>query len=97
VLCALWHATHKTARVFVFDKGQAHAGMAAAGGRAGKVLRDLVETHIAMIDLEKQLHRALQPYVDSPYRSGPSHTWIKIKTSEWREANRERWKLFETA
>jgi bifunctional non-homologous end joining protein LigD len=32
---------------------------------------------------------------DTSYRSGPSKTWLKIKTSAWREANRERWKLFE--
>jgi bifunctional non-homologous end joining protein LigD len=32
---------------------------------------------------------------DSSYRSGPSQSWLKIKTSAWREANRERWKLFE--
>ena len=32
---------------------------------------------------------------DSPYRSGPSHAWIKIKTSAWRDAKQERWKSFE--
>ena len=32
---------------------------------------------------------------DASYRSGPCHNWIKIKTRVWREANRERWKLFE--
>jgi hypothetical protein len=32
---------------------------------------------------------------NSPYRSGPSQRWIKVKTSLWREANRECWKLFE--
>jgi len=31
---------------------------------------------------------------DSPYRSGPIRDWRKIKTAAWREANRERWKLF---
>jgi bifunctional non-homologous end joining protein LigD len=31
----------------------------------------------------------------SPYRSGPSRNWLKIKTQGWREANRERWRLFE--
>ena len=29
------------------------------------------------------------------YRSGPCQSWVKIKTALWREANRERWKLFE--
>lgn len=30
----------------------------------------------------------------SPYRSGPARTWLKTKTSTWRAANRERFKLF---
>lgn len=32
---------------------------------------------------------------DSPYRSGPSHGWLTIKTSAWRDAMRERGKTFE--
>jgi len=31
----------------------------------------------------------------SAYRSGLSHDWVKIKTAGWRDANRERWRLFE--
>ena len=31
------------------------------------------------------------------YRSGTSSHWIKVKTSAWRKANEERWKLFEPA
>lgn len=31
----------------------------------------------------------------STYRSGPCHQWVKIKSSVWRDANQERWKLFE--
>jgi bifunctional non-homologous end joining protein LigD len=31
----------------------------------------------------------------SPYRSGPSRDWLKVKTAGWRAANRERWRLFE--
>ena len=31
------------------------------------------------------------------YRSGTSSHWIKVKTSVWRKANQERWKLFEPA
>jgi ATP-dependent DNA ligase len=30
---------------------------------------------------------------DSAYRSGPSCDWVKTKTTAWREANRERWRL----
>jgi bifunctional non-homologous end joining protein LigD len=32
-----------------------------------------------------------------PYRSGPRCDWIKVKCSSWREANRERWRMFERA
>ena len=31
----------------------------------------------------------------SPYRAGPSRLWIKTKTRAWRQANLDRWKLFE--
>ena len=34
---------------------------------------------------------------DMGYRSGTSSHWIKVKTSAWRKANQERWKLFEPA
>jgi ATP-dependent DNA ligase len=30
----------------------------------------------------------------APYRSGLCHRWWKVKTDSWREANRERWRLF---
>jgi len=30
-----------------------------------------------------------------PYRSGSKCDWIKVKFPNWREANRERWRLFE--
>ena len=29
---------------------------------------------------------------DAPYRAGRRSGWIKIKTSVWREVNRERWR-----
>jgi len=32
---------------------------------------------------------------DAPYLSGPSKAWVKVKTAAWREANRERWRMFE--
>ena len=31
----------------------------------------------------------------SPYRSGECRDWCKVKTAAWREANRERWRMFE--
>jgi len=33
----------------------------------------------------------------SPYQSGPCTRWVKVKCASWREANRERHKLFERA
>jgi ATP-dependent DNA ligase len=33
----------------------------------------------------------------APYVAGGNSGWIKVKTREWREANRERYKLFEKA
>ena len=32
---------------------------------------------------------------DAPYRSRKQSDWIKIKCATWREANKERWRLFE--
>jgi len=32
---------------------------------------------------------------DAPYRSGECRDWRKIKTVAWREANKERWRLFQ--
>ena len=34
---------------------------------------------------------------DAPYRSGKQSEWIKVKCQTWREANKERWRLFERA
>lgn len=33
---------------------------------------------------------------DRPYRSGASGDWLKVKTDKWKEANRERWRMFRT-
>ena len=32
---------------------------------------------------------------NAPYRSGECPDWRKVKTLAWREANQERWRLFE--
>jgi bifunctional non-homologous end joining protein LigD len=32
---------------------------------------------------------------DAPYRSGKQCSWVKVKCATWREANKERWRLFE--
>ncbi len=34
---------------------------------------------------------------DQPYRSGPNSGWIKVKKATWREANKDRWEMFEKA
>jgi len=34
---------------------------------------------------------------DAPYHSGECRDWVKVKTMAWREANRERWRLFDKA
>jgi bifunctional non-homologous end joining protein LigD len=31
---------------------------------------------------------------DASYRSGPCRDWVKVKTAEWKVANRDRGKLF---
>ena len=31
------------------------------------------------------------------YSSGDCRDWRKVKTTAWREANRERWRMFERA
>ena len=33
----------------------------------------------------------------SAYRSGPSRDWVKVKSAAWKEANRERWRMFQKA
>jgi hypothetical protein len=37
--------------------------MAAARPRASQVLGNFIESHVAVIDFDKKLHGALQPYV----------------------------------
>jgi bifunctional non-homologous end joining protein LigD len=32
---------------------------------------------------------------DLPYRSGPCAHWVKVKAAGWRQANKQRYKLFE--
>jgi bifunctional non-homologous end joining protein LigD len=51
--------------------------------------------------LEAAEHHRLEGVVSkrkmAPYRSGECHDWVKVKTTGWREANRNRWRLFERA
>jgi bifunctional non-homologous end joining protein LigD len=32
---------------------------------------------------------------DAPYRSGTQKDWVKVKSKAWREANQDRWELFQ--
>jgi bifunctional non-homologous end joining protein LigD len=43
---------------------------------------------------EMHLEGVVSKRTDAPYRSGTRSGWAKIKTRAWREANRERWRLF---
>ena len=44
---------------------------------------------------KRRLEGVVSKRQDAPYRSGDCRDWRKVKTSAWREANRERWRLFE--
>jgi bifunctional non-homologous end joining protein LigD len=44
---------------------------------------------------ERGLEGVVSKRRDAPYRCGECHDWRKVKTAAWREANRERWRLFE--
>jgi len=46
---------------------------------------------------ERALEGVLSKRRDAPYRSGECRDWRKVKMQVWREANRERWRLFEKA
>jgi bifunctional non-homologous end joining protein LigD len=53
----------------------------------GQALLQVAEKH--------GLEGVVSKHRDGPYRSGACRGWRKIKTMAWREANRERWRLFE--
>ena len=64
---------------------------------------DLLRFSEAFDDAEKLLAAALELGLegivskkrDQPYRSGKNVGWVKVKTAAWREANRDRWEMFE--
>lgn len=43
---------------------------------------------------EFQLEGIVSKRLSSPYRSGRTRNWLKIKTAGWRQANQQRWELF---
>jgi bifunctional non-homologous end joining protein LigD len=62
--------------------------------------RDLLRNSDALDDGEKLLDAAnLEGVVSkkrsAPYLAGPNCGWVKLKTQTWRQANRERYKMFE--
>jgi hypothetical protein len=73
------HPADKSACILVLDERQADADMTAAHSWTSEVLRNFVQMHIAMNDLEQQLDRALQPDVKAPHaRRFDDHTIIEI-------------------
>ena len=60
-------------------------------------LSEPFEDGLALLRVAEQ--RGLEGVVskrrDAPYRSGECRDCRKVKTATWREANRERWRLFE--
>jgi bifunctional non-homologous end joining protein LigD len=53
----------------------------------GHALLEVAERH--------RLEGVVSKRRSAPYRSGECRDWRKVKTLAWREANRERWRLFE--
>ena len=45
---------------------------------------------------ERGLEGVVSKRRDAPYRSGECRDWRQVKTFARREANRERWRLFES-
>jgi bifunctional non-homologous end joining protein LigD len=46
---------------------------------------------------ERGLEGVVSKRREAPYLSGECRDWRKVKTPAWREANRQRWRLFERA
>lgn len=53
----------------------------------GRALRRVAE--------ERALEGVVSKRRDAPYRSGECWDWREVKTTAWRDANRERWRLLE--
>jgi len=60
-------------------------------------LSEPFEDGLALLRVAEQrdLEGVVSKRRDAPYRSGECRNWRKVKTIAWREANRERWRLFE--
>jgi bifunctional non-homologous end joining protein LigD len=68
-------------------------------GCAAVTPSELFEDGLALLRVaeERGLEGIVSKRRDAPYRSGECRDWRKVKTTAWREANRERWRLFERA
>ena len=44
---------------------------------------------------ERRMEGIVSKRIDAPYRSGNASDWVKVKCAGWREANHERWRLFQ--
>ena len=51
--------------------------------------------HLLAAAARAGLEGMVSKLADQPYRSGKNPGWIKVKTATWREANRDRWEMFE--
>ena len=52
---------------------------------------------VKLLDLANTagLEGVVSKLANQPYRSGKNPGWVKVKCSSWREANKDRWELFE--
>jgi bifunctional non-homologous end joining protein LigD len=60
-------------------------------------LSEAFEDGLALLRVaeERGLEGVVSKRRDASYRSGDCRDWRKVKTMAWREANRERWRLFD--
>jgi hypothetical protein len=71
---------------------------AVAESQKGNLLRYIDSFPNPIVQLAECIRLGLEGIVckrkDAPYRSGPRSGWIKVKTEEWKAANRYRATLF---
>jgi hypothetical protein len=78
--------------------GEAPGARAGASGALPAVsLSEPFENGLALLRAaeERGLEGIVSKRRDAPYRSGECNDWLKVKPVAWREANRERMRLFE--
>jgi len=57
------HPADKTARILILDECQPYSDVTAAGPWTSQMLRDFIEAHVTMVNLNEKLHRSLHPNV----------------------------------